>query len=73
MKPNKTLGTRARKEAILSMIAQKPCSIQQIMHALSTQSYDVVKILSEMVRSGQVTVKSLDEGLFVTSNRALNK
>ena len=56
----------------MSLVARKPCSVQQITHAFSAQSYDVVKLLADMVRSGQVAVKSTDEGLFVVSARAVN-
>ena len=72
MKSGQTLGRRARQDAIMSLVARKPCSVQQITHAFSAQSYDVVKLLADMVRSGQVAVKSTDEGLFVVSARAVN-
>jgi len=58
------------KDAILSMVANRPYSVKQITHSFSARSYDVVKLLSDMVRQGQIEVKSTDEGLFVVGGNA---
>lgn len=58
------------KDAILSMVATRPYSVKQITHSFSARSYDVLKLLSDMVRQGQVEVKSTDEGLFVVGGNA---
>ena len=66
----KTIGnpvSRATKDVILSMVENKPCSVQQITHSFKSRSYEVIKLLSDMVRTGQIAVKSTDEGLFVVS------
>lgn len=55
-------GTR---DAILSMVEDKPCTIRQITSAFHNKSYEVVKLLSDMVRQGQIMIKSTNEGLFV--------
>jgi hypothetical protein len=47
------------------MVADRPHSVKQISHSFSARSYEVVKLLSEMVRNGQIMVKSTNEGLFV--------
>ena len=62
---SKKKGVRATRDIILSMVANRPHSVKQITHAFSARSYDVVKLLSDMVRKGQVEVKSTNEGLFV--------
>ena len=61
----KEQGVRATSDLILSMVANRPHSVKQITHAFSARSYEVVKLLSDMVRKGQVEVKSTNEGLFV--------
>jgi hypothetical protein len=61
----KEQGVRATRDLILSMVASRPHSVKQITHAFSARSYEVVKLLSDMVRKGQVEVKSTNEGLFV--------
>ena len=58
------------RDAILSMVANRPYSVKQITHSFSARSYDVVKLLSDMVRQGQVEVKSTNEGLFVVGGNA---
>jgi len=58
-------GVRATQALILSMVAKRPHSVKQITHSFSTKSYDVAKLLSDMVREGQVEIKSIDSGLFV--------
>ncbi len=58
---------RETKDVIFSMVKDRPCTIRQITSAFSNKSYEVVKLLSDMVRHGQVTVKSTNEGLFVVS------
>jgi hypothetical protein len=56
---------RESKDVILSMVKDRPCTIRQISNAFSNKSYDVIKLLSDMVRNGQVMIKSTNEGLFV--------
>jgi hypothetical protein len=56
---------RETKDVIFSMVKDRPCTIRQITNAFSNKSYEVVKLLSDMVRHGQVTVKSTNKGLFV--------
>lgn len=63
---------RASTEVILSMVEHRPCSVQQITQAFSARSYEVIKLLSNMVRRGQVMVKSTDEGLFIVSPGSLH-
>jgi len=65
METAKNPGCRATKDAILSMIAERPYSVQQITRSFSSRSYEVIRLLSDMVRSGQIMVKSTDAGLFV--------
>jgi len=65
MEIRKEQGARATQDLILSMVASRPHSVKQITHAFSARSYEVVKLLSDMVRRGQVEVKSTNEGLFV--------
>jgi hypothetical protein len=65
MKIEKEQGLRATRDLILSMVANRPYSVKQITHSFSARSYEVVKLLSDMVRKGQVEVKSTNEGLFV--------
>jgi hypothetical protein len=62
---------RETKDVILSMVKDRPCTIRQITNAFSNKSYEVVKLLSDMVRNGQVMVKSTNEGLFVVRNNPL--
>jgi len=59
---------RETKDVILSMVKDRPCTIRQITNAFSNKSYEVVRLLSDMVRNGQVMVKSTNEGLFVVNN-----
>ena len=54
-------GNQPTKDAIGSMVAQKPCSVQQITHAFRARSYDVAKLPSGMVRNGQIQIKSTNE------------
>jgi hypothetical protein len=56
---------RVTSDRILSMVADRPHSVKQISHSFSARSYEVVKLLSEMVRNGQIMVKSTNEGLFI--------
>lgn len=65
MKMGKRHVNRETKDVILSMVKDRPCTIRQITSAFSNKSYEVVKLLSDMVRNGQVMVKSTNEGLFV--------
>ena len=70
METNQTHVSRATPDVSLTMIESRPCSIQQITHSFSTRSYEVIKLLSDMVRKGQIMVKSTNEGLFVVSGNA---
>jgi hypothetical protein len=67
MKANANNVKQATKDVILSMVQKRPCSVQQITHSFSNGSYEVIKLLSDMVRKGQLMVKSTNEGLFVVS------
>ncbi|MCB2148194.1 MAG: hypothetical protein KQI81_17085 [Deltaproteobacteria bacterium] len=67
METRKSHVNRETKDVILSMVKDRPCTIRQITNAFSNKSYEVVKLLSDMVRKGQVMVKSTNEGLFVIS------
>jgi hypothetical protein len=64
---------RMSRDVILSMVKKSPCSIQQISNTFSNRSYEVIKLLSDMVRSGQILVKSTNEGLFVVSSSGFNQ
>ncbi len=59
---------RETRDVILSMVQDRPCTIRQITNAFSSKSYEVVKLLSDMVRNKQIMVKSTSEGLFVVNN-----
>jgi hypothetical protein len=59
---------RETRDVILSMVQDRPCTIRQITNAFSNKSYEVVKLLSDMVRNKQILVKSTSEGLFVVSS-----
>lgn len=59
---------RATKDVIFSMIQQQPCTIQQIAEYCSSNSYEVVKYLSEMARHGQILVKSINGQLIISSS-----
>lgn len=65
MEISKEQSVRATSDLILSMVASRPHSVKQITRAFSARSYEIVKLLSDMVRKGQVEVKSTNEGLFV--------
>ena len=73
MKAETQNGNQPTKDAILSMVAKGPCSVQRITHAFSARSYEVVKLLSDMVRNGQVMIKSTNERPFVVSNGGMNQ
>jgi hypothetical protein len=60
----------ATRNVILSMVQKQPCTIRQITRAFNSRSYDVVKLLSDMVRNGQVMVKSTDTGIFVVGGHS---
>ena len=68
MKPETQRRKPPTKDAILSMVAQQPCTVQRIKDAFSARSYDVVKLLSDLVRSGQVVIRSTNERPLVVSN-----
>ncbi|BBO71187.1 hypothetical protein DSCA_51170 [Desulfosarcina alkanivorans] len=70
MEMRKKNGHPATRNVILSMVRDQPCSIRQITRAFNSRSYDVVRLLSEMVRNGQVMVKSTDTGLFVVGSHS---
>ena len=73
MKTQPRQVNRATRNVILSMVEKSPCSIQQISQSFSARNYEVLKLLSDMVRSGQVMVKSTNEGLFVISSGGMNR
>jgi hypothetical protein len=73
MKTQTKQVNRMTRDVILSMVKKSPCSIQQISNAFSSRSYEVIKLLSEMVRSGQILVKSTNEGLFIVSSGGFNQ
>ena len=73
MKAETQHGRQPTKDAILSMVATQPCSVQRITHAFSARSYEIVKLLSDMVRNGQVTIKSTNERPIVVSNVDINQ
>jgi hypothetical protein len=70
MELSKKQANRKTRDVIMSMVQDHPCSIRQITTSCSSRSYEVVKLLSEMVRSGQIMVKSTNEGIFVVSSHA---
>ena len=70
MEMEKRHVNRETKDVILSMVNDRPCTIRQITNAFSNKSYEVVKLLSDMVRNGQLMVKSTNEGLFVISGNS---
>lgn len=70
MELSKKQANRKTRDVIMSMVQDRPCSIRQITTSCSSKSYEVVKLLSEMVRSGQIMVKSTNEGIFVVSSHA---
>jgi len=70
MELNQKQVNRKTRDVILSMIQDRPCSIRQITTSCSSRSYEVVKLLSDMVRSGQILIKSTNEGIFVVSTHA---
>ena len=72
MKAQPKEANQVTRDVILSMVENSPCSIQQISHAFSARSYEVIKLLSDMVRNGQVMVKSTNEGLFIVSSGGMN-
>ncbi len=72
MKAETRYGNQPTKDAILSMIEKRPCSVQRITHAFSARSYEVVRLISEMVRDGQVMIKSTNERPFVVRNIGMN-
>ena len=49
----------ALKDAIVSMVGRRPCTAKQIADVFSANTVEVVKILSELVRTGGVSVQSL--------------
>lgn len=67
-----TRVNRATKDVIFWMVQQRPCTIRQIAEYCSSNSYEVVKYLSEMVRHGQIMVKSVNGQLFVSSSNLNN-
>lgn len=68
MKSKEKHVNRGTRDVILSMVQDRPCTIRQITNAFSNKSYEVVKLLSDMVRNRQLMVKSTSEGLFVISS-----
>jgi hypothetical protein len=60
----------ATRNVILSMVQKRPCTIRQITCAFNSRSYEVIKLLSDMVRNGQVMIKSTDNGLFVVGGHS---
>ncbi|MFH1985977.1 MAG: radical SAM protein [Pseudomonadota bacterium] len=50
----------ALKGAIAAMVGRRPCTSEQIADVFSANTVEVVKILSEMVRAGSVSVQSLN-------------
>lgn len=64
-------GTQTAKKAIadaadiLSMLKRRPCTIRQLAEAFASSSYEVVKYLSDMVRSGEIAVRSADNQLLI--------
>lgn len=62
---NRNPRHRASRDIILAMVQQRPCSIQQLTRSFNARSNEVVKLLSDMVRDGQLVIKSTNEGLFV--------
>lgn len=58
---------RLSKDVILSMVRQQPCTIGQIARSCAVSSNDVVKLLSGMVRGGQLSVKSQGDRLLVVN------
>jgi len=68
MKTAKRRGAnRSTRDVILSMVRKKPCTIQQIARTCAANSNEVVKHLSDMVRSGQIAVKSMGDRLLVVN------
>jgi wyosine [tRNA(Phe)-imidazoG37] synthetase (radical SAM superfamily) len=48
----------ALKDAILAMVGRRPCTSTQIAAVFNANNVEVVKILSELVRAGTVSVQS---------------
>ena len=69
----RTGGNRSTKDVILSMVRRKPCTIRQIARSCAASSNEVVKHLSDMVRNGQIAVKSADDQLLVVNAIPLNQ
>ena len=70
MELNQEQVNRKTRDVILSMVQDRPCSIRQITTSCRSRNYEVVKLLSDMVRSGQILVKSTNEGIFVVRSHA---
>jgi hypothetical protein len=63
----KTGEHRAARDTILSMVRQGPCTIRQLADACATSNYEVVKYLADLVRRGEIAIKSGDNPLLVVS------
>lgn len=63
---------QATRDVIFSMVQHQPCTIQQIAEYCSSNSYEVVKYLSEMARHGQILVRSVNGQLIVSSSTMSN-
>jgi hypothetical protein len=64
-----TLNIRLSKDAILSIVETQPRTVRQIVHFFNSNSYEVVKHLSNLVRHGQIGVKSINGQLTVFKNK----
>jgi wyosine [tRNA(Phe)-imidazoG37] synthetase (radical SAM superfamily) len=57
----------ALKDAIVAMVGRRPCTSAQIADVFSANNVEVVKILSELVRTGTVSVQSLNDRRYFIS------
>jgi hypothetical protein len=64
-----TPNIRLSKDAILSIVQTQPCTIRQIVHFFNSNSYEVVRHLSNLVRQGQIVVKSINGQLTVFKSK----